>query len=151
MPTSRKRTKKRRKIRFPVLILGICLICALILLICGLVLRGCRNEEEKIPDSDSDAVSVTGLPEVSDGDFSMFVGHKVLVPEETVLYEVSDGTAQPAGTVSAGALLDIDGSLNGGYLTVADSPFCIAMVRKCELTSSLAGSPNDMLDTPRLE
>ena len=126
MPTSRKRTKKLSKIRFPVPILGICLICALILLLFGLALRGCRNENEEIPDSDSDAVSVTGLPEIADGDFSMFVGHKVLVPEETVLYEVSDGAATPAGTVSAGALLDIDGSLNSGYLTVADSPFCIA-------------------------
>ena len=126
MPTSRKRTKKRRTIRFPVLILGICLVCALILLICGLLLRGCRKDEEGIPVSGSDPASAAGMPEASEREFSMFVGHKVLVPEETVLYEAADGTAEPAGTVSAGALLDIDGTVNGGYLTVADSPFCIA-------------------------
>ena len=126
MPTSRKRTNKRRTVRFPVVLLGICLVCAVILLITGLVLRGCgKTEQEERPGSDPAPAAET-LPPSSDGrDYSALAGHKVLIPDGCDLFLVSDNGMEAAGHVSPGALLDISGTAEGGYLTVADSSFCI--------------------------
>ena len=125
MPTSRKRTKRRRKIRFPVLILGICLVCAVLLLITGLILRACGTTEQEHPGSESVSETPAASQIQDSSDYSPFVGHKVRIAEECDLFLVSDNGMEPCGHVSAGALLDISGTKEGGYLEVSDSPFCI--------------------------
>jgi peptidoglycan/xylan/chitin deacetylase (PgdA/CDA1 family) len=125
MPTSRKRTKRRRKIRFPVLILGICLVCAVLLLITGLILRGCGKTEQEHPGSEA-ASKTPAAEQIQDSsDYSQFVGHKIRTSKECELFLVSADGMEPCGHVAAGALLDISGTKEGGYLEVSDSPFCI--------------------------
>lgn len=125
MPTSRKRTKRRRKIRFPVLILGICLVCAVLLLITGLILRGCGKTEQEHPGSETASETPAAVQIQDSSDYSQFVGHKIRTSEQCELFLVSADGMEPCGHVAAGALFDISGTKEGGYLEVSDSPFCI--------------------------
>ena len=125
MPTSRKRTKRRRKIRFPVLVLGICLVCAVLLLITGLILRGCGKTEQEHPGSEPASQTPAAVQIQDSSDYSEFVGHKIRTSEECELFLISADGMEPCGHVAAGALLDISGTKEGGYLEVSDSPFCI--------------------------
>ena len=125
MPTSPKRTKRRRKNRFPVSVLGICLVCAVLLLIISLILRGCGKTEEEHPGSETVAETPAAAQIQDSSEYSEFVGHKVRAAEECELFLISDEGMKPCGHVSAGALLDISGTKEGGYLEVSDSPFCI--------------------------
>ena len=125
MPTSPKRTKRRRKNRFPVSVLGICLVCAVLLLIISLILRGCGKTEQEYPGSESASETPAASQIRDSSDYSPFVGHKVRIAEDCDLFLVSDNGMEPCGHVTAGALLDISGTKEGGYLEVSDSPFCI--------------------------
>ena len=125
MPTSPKRTKRRRKNRFPVSVLGICLVCAVLLLITSLILRGCGKTEQEYPGSESASETPAASQIRDSSDYSPFVGHKVRIAEDCDLFLVSDNGMEPCGHVTAGALLDVSGTKEGGYLEVSDSPFCI--------------------------
>jgi hypothetical protein len=129
MPTSPKRTNRRRKIRFPVLVLGICLVCAVLLLTAGLILRACGPKDQDHPGTESDisdaAASETAVPvQAENGTYTQFVGHKVIVPAEAELFEEGTEGIISSGTVRQGILLDISGEKNG-FLEIADSPFLI--------------------------
>ena len=122
MPTSRKRTKKRRKIKFPVLVLGICLVCAVILL--AAVARGCGETNDERPGSDPVTVSETAATVQTAGSYSGLVGHKVTVSADAELYSESPDGVIHAGRVPAGTLLDISGE-RMDMLEIADSPFLV--------------------------
>ena len=129
MPTSPKRTNRRRKIRFPVLVLGICLVCAVLLLTAGLILRACGPKDQDHPGTESDisnaAASETAVPvQAENGTYTQFVGHKVIVPAEAELFEEGTEGIISSGTVRQGILLDISGEKDG-FLEIADSPFLI--------------------------
>lgn len=125
MPTSRKRTKRRRKLRFPVVILGICLIAALIT---GLVfgLRGCSKDASSSPEESGTAASSEAVQASSSGsDYSGLYLHKVNVNADTPLYTKTENGFVPCGTARAGAILDLSDSQEGDFINLNDSAFWI--------------------------
>ena len=126
MPTSPKRIKKRRKIRFPVVILGICLVAAIAILT-GFALKGCSKPNTGSPESSepSPAVSSAAQADGSYEAYSAYLLHKMCVSEDAVLYVKGDGGFEPAGSFPAGVLLDIGSEQEGQFLPINDSPFYI--------------------------
>ncbi len=127
MPTSPRRTKKRRHLRFPVIVLlGICLVAGIGVLI-GLLLRGSSSTASDTPDQAADSKSDTSVQydQASLPDYSAFAMHKTEVNGPASLYVRTENGFEEAGTAQAGALLDIGTELEGTYLSVNDSPFYI--------------------------
>ena len=127
MPTSPKRTKKRRRLRFPVLIPGICILAGSIILLLFL-LKGCNTTKTDNPESDH--LSGQEKPEAaqledSGRDFSSYFGHKGLVRETCSLYIRSEDGFLPYGTFEGGSNLEIGAEQEQDLLAVADSPFYI--------------------------
>ena len=127
MPTSPKRTKKRRKLRFPVIIPGICILAGIIALTVFLI-KGCVSKKDSSPTSSDASFSPaarTENPGSDDSDYSSFFGHKAAVKETCSLYTKSDDGFVPSGTFEGGAILDISDDQQMGLVAIADSPFYI--------------------------
>ncbi len=127
MPTSRKRTKKRRKLRFPVIIPGICILAGIIVLLIVLI-KGCVTKKDGSPESpdasDSPAAAVP-IDGNDASDYSSFFGHKAEVKESCSLYLKTDDGLVPSGTFEGGTILDIADDQQSGLVAIADSPFYI--------------------------
>lgn len=127
MPTSPKRTKKRRRLRFPVIIPGICILAGIIILLVVL-LKGCNSKKTDTPESGSPAAQENPSAvtiEDSGKDFSNFFGHKGLVTETCNLYLKTDEGFLPTGSFEGGANLEIGTEQEMDLVSVAGTPFYI--------------------------
>ena len=126
MPTSRKRSKKRRKIRFLGVILGICLLAA-ILLLAAVLLRGCSKDRKEA--SDEPAPEKSASPEIAlstpTQDFSALFGHKAVTSGECRLYTMNEGSPEDAGSAGQGVIFDIGETQSGDMIEIRDSGFWI--------------------------